>query len=195
MSEGESASASPAPERLGRPRSAADLLRMWTQREEYTSMTPQHAVLARLAGRWKVTADFDFGGYGPNFHARGEQVSRLIFDGRYLETSMHIHFAGMKYESLSFTGFDNVTAKFQTVLFDRNTNGMAILEGGWEEATESIREFGEISNPMFRTRHDLALHRKLIGDDKVKVRLSVPDNEGKFFDYLAADLRRIGNET
>jgi len=177
-----------------KPSSAADFQRLWAQREHYTQLTKEHEILTRLVGRWKVKTDFDFGGYGPNFQAVGEQTSRLIFDGRFLESSMAVKFAGHEYESLSFTGFDNVIGKFQTVLFDRNTNGMAIVEGTWEEATESIREWGEISNPMFRARHDIALYRKFAGPDKVKVRISIPDLEGKFFDYLTADLERIAVE-
>jgi len=167
-----------------------DLQRMWAQREQFVQLAPQHQVLARLAGVWKVKTNFDFGGYGPNFSAEGRQISTLIHNGRFLESRLQVQFAGHEYSSFSVTGFDTVVGKFQTVIFDTDTNGMANLEGDWEEATESIREFGEISNPMFRTRHDIALHRKFSNPDKVKIRVSVPDMEGKFFDYLVADLTR-----
>lgn len=176
---------------VGSPLPLNDLQRLWMQRAQYTQLAPGHEVLGRMVGEWKVKADFDFGGYGPNFQGIGKQTSRMIFNGRFLETRLRVEFAGQVYESLSHTGFDTVIGKFQTVLFDAGTNGMAMLEGDWDEDSQSIREWGEISNPMFRTRHDLALHRRLVSNNRIKVRISVPDMEGKMFDYLTATLQRI----
>lgn len=167
-----------------------ELQRLWQQRELFTRPAPEHEVLKRMEGTWDLTADFDFAGYGPSFHAEGVMTGRLFMGGRFLECHLQCTFAGQSYEQVSWTGFDGVTSKFQTTIIMASNNGMACLEGDWDPKTETIRDYGEISNAMFRTRHDIAMHRKFVKDGHLKIRISVPDMEGKFFDYCTSDLKR-----
>ncbi len=173
------------------PALQADLKKMWLQRAQYVALREEHALLERFTGDWKLLASFDFGGYGPNFTAEGELKATMINGGRILQSDIDCSFSGMVMTSRILTGFDNVTQKFQSVGYLSDNNGFIVTEGDYDLEEETIKEFGEISNPMFRARHDLGLHRKLVEDNRQEIIMKVPDMEGSFFDYLHCEMERI----
>jgi hypothetical protein len=165
-------------------------MRLWQQRDQYMRRGFGHEILERLVGVWDLSAEFDFAGYGPNVTTKGRVASQMVMDGRFLQSRLSCRIMGLPFHQLSFTGFDSVIDKFQTAILTSTNNGIAYLEGDWDPMRETLREFGEISNAMFRSRHDIGMHRTFVRDGFVKVRISVPNMEGKFVEYLTADLKR-----
>ncbi len=166
------------------------LKRMWSQRAHFTRLTAEHEWLARWVGKWRLHADYDFAGYGPTFQTSGRARACLINDGRMLRLDTRARVFGRPFRMTFLTGYDTVASAFQTTAYMSTNNGFVVLEGSYDDTTETLREFGEISNAMFRKRHDIAFHRRLT-ETGAEVKAFLPDLEGKFFEYFHCEMERL----
>jgi len=180
-------------EHVGRDPSSDELRRMWKQFELYTRKTIVHKELARFLGEWEVEMDFDMDGYGPNFTMEGKAVGTSLFGGRFVQIAIEANSEAFPlYEALFIIGFDNVIDKTMCVMLENSQNGMLLTEGQWNPERHEIVDWGEMSNAMFRKRHDVSLRWGFESDDEITLTSSVPDFEGNMTQNLRARFLRPG---
>lgn len=180
-------------EHVGRGPDSDQLRRMWKQYELYTRQTIVHKELARFLGEWEVEMDFDIDGYGPNFTLMGTCHCTPLFDGRFVQMLLEASSDAFPlYQALFIIGFDNVIEKTTCVMLENSQNGMLITEGQWNPERSEIVDWGEMSNPMFRKRHDVSLRWVFESEEEISLTSSVPDFEGNMTPNLRARFLRPG---
>jgi hypothetical protein len=171
-----------------------ELKALWKQFHAVAAVAPEHARLRDFMGNWELDGTFDMCGYGPNFHAKGLMTSQLIFDGRFLQIRWEIKSQLANWELAIMVGYDTVIQKYVLTLIESLHNGIMIGEGDWYPADSSIRFWGEISNPMFKTRHDCQAIFRVMDEEEFVFEMHVPDREGKFIESAHLIMRRpVGN--
>lgn len=180
-------------EHVGRDPSSDELRRMWKQFELYTRKTIVHRELARFLGEWEIELDFDIDGYGPNFTMTGKATGTPLFGGRFIQLSIEASSEAFPdYQALFILGYDNVIEKTMCVMLESSQNGMLLTEGQWNPERHEIVDWGEMSNAMFRKRHDVSLRWVFESDEEVTLTSSVPDFEGNMTQNLRARFVRPG---
>lgn len=81
---------------------------------EEGDLTPHHAELARLAGRWEATLSLWVAPDIPPLQAKTTVDRTLILDGRFLHTHLSVGLSGRVYEAILLEGFDPVSGTHTT---------------------------------------------------------------------------------
>jgi len=112
-------------------------------------MTPgdQHKMMAKSVGDWT--------GYITLWSAPGAQPTtmtgqshvEMILGGRYLQGKNTGNMMGMPFEGISITGYDNAKKVFFNSWIDNMGTGMMVLQGQWDNNTNSIEFKGAMVDP------------------------------------------------
>ncbi|MEZ6197418.1 MAG: family 16 glycoside hydrolase [Planctomycetota bacterium] len=99
-------------------------------REMMKAMTPgpQHAEIARGAGRWSLERTITMPGV-QLFTSTGESVGKMVLDGRFLEVETRGEMMGMSESSKVLVGYDNTRALYTVVAMSTNSTGMMMATG------------------------------------------------------------------
>lgn len=133
-------------------------------------MTPgaMHKLLAQYAGSWdeEVTHWMQPGADPMKSSLLCE--SKMLLDGRYLETRHTGSFFGMPFVGISLVAYDNAKKIFVSTWIDNMGTGVAVLEGTWNEKTKSLEFIGKSTDPM--TGKDVAMREVIrMPDDKTQI--------------------------
>jgi len=167
-----------------------ELRRLWRQFRQTAAKTKSHDRIVRLVGNWSMQGEFDACGYGPHYDCQGSVVGTPVFSGRFVQLEWAITSALDSWTLRFLLGYDPIIDKYTTIMIESLHNGMMVGEAEWREEDQTLRFWGEISNPMFRTRHDCLMVFQFEDDDSVVVTMNVPDREGKFQETSRFELTR-----
>lgn len=113
-------------------------------------MTPgdMHKMIASWDGTWNgdVTMWMDPG--APPTKSTAVAQNKMIFGGRYQQSTHKGSFNGMPFEGISTLGYDNAKKVFVNTWVDNMGTGMMYLEGTWDEASKTINFKGACVDPM-----------------------------------------------
>jgi len=109
---------------------------------------PQHEMLARGVGTWKMTATMWMDPAAEPTVTEGTSERHLELGGRVLEENVSATMMGMPFEGIGRTGYDNVTGKWWSTWTDNMSTGLMTLTGTWDEATNTQTFEGEVADPM-----------------------------------------------
>ena len=167
-----------------------ELRRLWRQFNQTAAKTKNHDRIARLVGRWSMEGEFDACGYGPHYDCDGSVVGTPVFSGRFVQLDWAINSALDSWNLRFLFGYDPIMEKYTAIMIESLHNGMMVSEAEWREEDQTLRFWGEISNPMFRTRHDCLMIFQFEDEDSVLITMNVPDREGKFQETSRFELSR-----
>ncbi|RMF21416.1 MAG: DUF1579 domain-containing protein [Deltaproteobacteria bacterium] len=109
-----------------------------------------HRHLARLAGTW--TAEVTTWMPGPEgvqeVKSTGKMESKMIFDGRYLESHYQGTFMGQQFEGFGLDAYDNVSGKYVGIWIDSMSTTMAIFRGECDGTGKVRTSYGRIKDPV-----------------------------------------------
>ncbi|HYC77339.1 MAG TPA: DUF1579 domain-containing protein [Planctomycetota bacterium] len=95
--------------------------------EELTRPAAEHALLAKLAGRWRAQAKFWMAPHQPPMESEGSIVGTLVFGGRYLMTEFECS-EGM-FQGRGTLGYDKVRGEYVFSWFDTMATGITHYTG------------------------------------------------------------------
>lgn len=126
----------------------AQMRKMMQAAMEMAAPGEQHALLAKLAGDWKVTGRFFIPGQeGVEF--TGTTGNKMILGGRFLqfEGSFTSQTLQLSSESLMVYGFDKRTGKYTLWTVDTMGTYSVSAEGDYDAATRTWTLHGEVVEP------------------------------------------------
>ena len=124
-----SAESTGQPDDMGMP----DMSAMMEMMKKAAAPGDMHALLAKMAGDWKVTARFTMDPNGEPEVSEGVSHNKMVLGGRQLlsELDMDMAFAGQKldFSGLGIMGYDKFSKRFQSTWCDTMGTGQMIQTG------------------------------------------------------------------
>ena len=119
--------------------------------EKYMTPGPEHARMAAQEGSWLVTGKMWMGGPdAPAAETVGTAGFRMILGGRYQVQDYAATVAGMEFQGLAVTGFDNATKQYTSTWMDSLGTGTTTTHG--TAAADGVLHFtGDMTDPNART--------------------------------------------
>jgi hypothetical protein len=97
--------------------------------QEAGAVRPEHALLKKLAGDWKVDAKFWMDPNAAPEVSKGTASAKLIYGGKYLVQNYKGSFMGKPFEGQGTMGFDNVNSKYFSTWIDSMNTMLMKSEG------------------------------------------------------------------
>jgi hypothetical protein len=90
---------------------------------------PQHKALDPLVGTWTAQCTWWMNPESQPEKSTGTQVSKWIFDGRWIQSDFTGDFGGQPFQGLGYLGFDNTQQKYISTWMDSMCTGMMYSTG------------------------------------------------------------------
>ncbi|MEJ7740218.1 MAG: DUF1579 domain-containing protein [Chitinophagaceae bacterium] len=135
----------------------------------------QHAMLAKGDGKWTAETTMWMSPDAAPMTAKSNAVNKMIFGGRYQQTSFKGDFMGMPFEGSSMTGYDNAKKVYFTTWMDNMSTGLMNMEGSWDEASKSIHFKGKMICPANGKECEMREIYKIVDDNTHVMEMYGPD--------------------
>src|SRR5438105_4065574 len=90
---------------------------------------PEHAQMAKMAGKWKLQVTSWMKPGAPPMKSDGTAEYRSIMGGRFLEQEVHGDMAGQPFEGRGVEGYDNVTKEHWGTWVDNMGTTTMLMKG------------------------------------------------------------------
>jgi hypothetical protein len=107
---------------------------------------PNHAFLAKMAGRWKTTVKMWMVPGEPEV-TEGVSENKMILGGRFLLQEFEGTAMGKPFKGMGLTGFDNVAMTFTSVWVDNMGTGMMTGTGQLDAAGKVLSSVDVFNDP------------------------------------------------
>lgn len=87
----------------------------------------EHKILAGMAGEWD--ADVKMWGMGQEEQSKGASSSKMVFKGRFLQTSYEGTMHGKPYRGVGMMGFDNLKKHYHMSWYDNGSTAAYTMTG------------------------------------------------------------------
>jgi hypothetical protein len=123
----------------------AEMMAAW---EKASTPGPHHEHIARMAGTWDVAGTFWMQPGAPPNESTGIARSRMILDGRFLQTRYESEFMGQPMQGIGIDGYDNSLGKHVGIWIDTASTAIYRFEGECSEDGKVVTAFSESLDPM-----------------------------------------------
>lgn len=137
-----------------------EMMKAW---QEYMTPGAMHELLAKSVGEWKTEIKSWMDPNMPPTVTEGYSICESILGGRFFRTKETASFMGMPFEGSALTGYDNATKKFFNYWVDNMSTGGILLEGSYDEATQTFTYSG--TGMSFTGEYKMREIIKMIDDD------------------------------
>lgn len=151
--------------------SAAAMKAMW----EAGTPGPQHAMLAKSNGVWNAEMTMWMAEGAPGQTSKSVCTNKMLYDGRYQQSSFKGDFGGMPFEGTSITGYDNAKKVYYSTWMDNMSTALMNMEGTWDEATKSINLKGKMLCPANGKECEMREVYKIVDDNTHVMEMYGPD--------------------
>lgn len=124
-----------------KPVDSATAAKAWM---EYATPGDMHKMLAKSDGVWIGDNTMWMEEGGKPMKSTSECTNKMIFGGRYQESTHKGNFWGMPFEGRSIVGYDNATKKFVSTWMDNMGTGIMYITGEWNASKKSIEFKGKM---------------------------------------------------
>lgn len=136
---------------------------------------PQHAMLAKGDGKWTAETTMWMSPDAEPMKATSNAVNKMIFGGRYQQTTFKGDMMGMPFEGSSTTGYDNARKVYFTTWMDNMSTALMNMEGTWDDATKSINFKGKMLCPANGKECEMREVYKIVDDNTHIMEMYGPD--------------------
>lgn len=116
--------------------------------QAYSTPGAYHQKLKALEGKWNYTSTFWMKPGETAEKSKGTAENKLIYGGRFLQMNAKGTAMGQPFEGQGFVGYDNIAKEYTSFWFDNMGTGVMTAKGNFNEASNSIEEYGSFSCPM-----------------------------------------------
>jgi hypothetical protein len=126
-----------------------------------------HKRLEPLVGDWDVEVKMWMAPDGPPTITKGTAKSTWALKGRFVQQEFSGEFMGKPFHGISFTGYDNVRQKYNSVWLDEMSTGMHISEGDADTDGKVISFDCDFACPMTGEKHkEMKQICRIVSSDK-----------------------------
>jgi hypothetical protein len=167
----------------------AEMMKAW---QEASTPGAAHEVLKGLVGKWKYTSKMWHTPTSAPEESTGTSTMKMIFGGRFLVHETKSKAMGMPFEGIGYTGYNNVTKKYETTWIDSMNTGTMHGTGAFDAATQTLTDSGEFYCPM--KKGELQKYRsewKILDKNNTVYTMYGPDEKGKEFKGMEMTFKRV----
>lgn len=145
------------------PVDSATMMKNW---QAYATPGKPHEMMAKWNGTWKGKILMWMAPGAPPDSSTAIAVNKMIYGGRYQQSSHSGNMMGMKFEGQSILGYDNSKKIFQSTWMDNMGTGIMMMEGPWDEATKTLTMTGKMVDPSQANGKEITMrHVMRVVDD------------------------------
>lgn len=138
-----------------------------------------HRKLAPLVGEWKAEVKCWMAPDAPPTLTTGAAKTSWIMNGRFIQQEFKGEFMGKPFRGMSFTGYDNVRGKYNSVWIDDMSTTMFTSEGEADAEGKVLTFSGNYSCAMTGEKHKTAKQiYRIVSQDKHIFEMHNPDKTG-----------------
>lgn len=153
---------------------------------------PQHAMLAKSDGKWAAETTMWSAPDAPPVKGTGTSVNKMVYGGRFQESTFKSDFMGQPFEGSSTTGYDNTKKVFTSTWIDNMSTAPMYMEGTWDEATKTIHFKGKMICPANGKECDMRETYKMVDDNTQVMEMYGPDMQtGKEYKNMEIKFTRV----
>ncbi|HEY6907193.1 MAG TPA: DUF1579 domain-containing protein [Ignavibacteriaceae bacterium] len=163
-----------------------EMMKAWTA---YMTPGPMHEMLAKGVGEWTGDIKMWMDPAQPPTESTGISVMKPIMGGRYFERTTTGTFNGMEMNGKEISGYDNAKKKFFSTWIDNFGTGIMVMEGTYDEGTQTLTYTGTMVDPMSGKDVPVKETIKRIDDDHSHGEMYMTD-KGQEFKTMEIDYTR-----
>jgi hypothetical protein len=127
------------------PMDSAAMMQAW---QAYMTPGGVHQMLAKSNGTWEGDVTMWMEPGKPPIKSKSTTVNKMIFGGRYQQSTHKGDMMGMPFEGMSTLGFDNAKKVLVSTWIDNMGTGIMTMEGTWDSTTNTANLKGKMVDPM-----------------------------------------------
>jgi hypothetical protein len=124
-----------------------------------------HKMMASWDGNWTASIKFWMKPDLPPDSMVSKTVNKMINNGLIQQSTHTGSWAGMPFNGVSQTGYDNHRKIFWSTWYDNFGSGLMYLEGNWDEASKTIAMKGKLTDPETKELIDVRETMKIVDDN------------------------------
>jgi hypothetical protein len=172
---------------LGLPLAAAVLPR---QSPFAARPKPEHALLKRLAGKWKTDFELTMPGIPP-IQSHGTETNEMLGDlwlvSRYDDPGQ----MGVAFSGAQIFGYDADAKQYVSAWADSQSADLSVTKGKYDEATQTLTMLGTSKDPMTGAAAPVRNVMSWDGDDHRSQQMFVPGPGGKEMELFTIEYERV----
>jgi hypothetical protein len=133
----------PAKEEAPPPMDSATMMKKMM---EYATPGEMHKMLATSDGKWNTETTMWMDPSKPPTKSTGSCENKMIFGGRYQQSTHKGDWGGMPFEGTSTLAYDNSKKMFVNTWIDNMGTGIMVMEGTYDEATKTMNLKGKMTD-------------------------------------------------
>ena len=145
---------------------------------------PEHAELAKLAGKWKLAVSTWMTPAGPPLKSEGTAEFKTLLGGRYVQEEVHGDVGGQPFEGIGIQGYDNVTKQRVGTWMDSMSTGLMVTHGKCAAGAKKCSFRGKMPDAVAGKEMPVSSTMTMIDDNHFKFEMSGPAPDGKVFKML-----------
>jgi hypothetical protein len=171
------------------PVDSATMMKNW---QAYATPGSMHQMMSKWDGTWTGKVIMWHAPGAPADSSDGTAINKMLYGGRYQQSTHKGNMMGMAFEGTSIMGYDNAKKVFQSTWYDNMGTGMMIMEGPWDEASKSITMSGKMVDPSAGTAKEITMRHvmKVIDDNNHIFEMYCNGPDGKEFKTMEINLKR-----
>src|SRR5690606_7205340 len=134
-----------------------------------------HAVLKSMVGNWKYTSKMWHSSDSVPEESSGRSKFKMVLGGRFLTNETKGKAMGQAFEGIGYTGYNNMTKKYETFWMDNMSTATMHGTGSFDEATKTLTDVGEFSCPMREGPQKYRSELKIIDKNNMIFTMYMPD--------------------
>lgn len=139
---------------------------------------PEHAMLAKNAGRWNCSVKSWMDPKAEPITSEGTEESEMVFGGRYMRSHFTGSMMGQPYEGMGTLGYDNTKKKYVGNWFDTMSTGILNYEGSYDPQANQMVCHGSYTDPATGKEQATRLVTRFVSDDQHIFEMWGPDPTG-----------------
>jgi hypothetical protein len=149
-----------------------------------------HALLARLAGSWRISSrSWEMPG-APATETEGTAEKTMVLGGRFLQEVMHSTMMGMPFEGRGLLGYDNLRREYSGVWLDNMGTQIMPYAGAYDAETGVFTMTGDFIDAATGRTMTARLVTTVIGEDEHRFEMYSPGPDGEDFRWVEMVYRR-----
>lgn len=172
---------------------APDSATMMANWMAYMQPTAPHEMMKSWDGTWDEEVTMWHVPGAPPEVSKATCENKMMYGGRYQESTTKGTMMGQPFEGMSVTAYDNAKKIFINTWVDNMGTGMMVLEGPWDEATKTMTLTGNVVDPSSGTGKEMKVRQlyKVIDDNNHLMEMYCPGPDGKEYKMMEVKFKRI----
>jgi len=174
---------------MSAPPDSATMMKNW---QDYATPGQPHAMMAKWNGTWKGKMLMWMAPGAPPDSSMATAINKMLYGGRYQQSTHLGDMMGMKFEGQSIMGYDNSKKLFQSTWMDNMGTGIMMMEGPWDEASKTLTMTGKMVDPSMGNGKEITMRHvmRVVDDNHHVYEMYYNGPDGKEFKTMELAMAR-----